>query len=234
MNIKQNKNIISLMIVHGIVLLVFTLLFLLIPFPKRTASWILFGFSVLSVIASLGISLYAMKGEGITSKVYGLPMLKVGYLYLAAQLMLCVILCLIAAFVEVPYWIPLLLSILLLAAAALGVITTDRVEEHAAAVDTKTKQVTRAMKNFRLDISSILDRCTDAEVRRALEKLADDIRYSDPVSGEATADIERDLDIAVEELRVNIRSKSTEELLAQIAEVRRKLAERNRICKASK
>ncbi len=232
---KMTKGNISAIAVHGIVALGYIVMFLLIPFPKYAASWISFGFTLAAIAISLVIAFYANRGDGsITSKVYGFPVLRVGYLYLAVQFVVGAVICLIAALIEVPFWIPLLLSLLLLAAAGVGVIATDNVRDHVQAMDRETERVTKAVKTFRLDMASVLDRCSDSVVKRELEKLAEAIRYSDPVSSEATESIERELGMAIEDLKVDVRRKSQEELLEQIQEVKSLLTERNRICKANK
>ena len=104
----MNKKTRSFILVYGIVFLVCLLAFLIIPFQKNAASWIVFAFSLISIAAGCGISLFAFRGEqALVSKVYGFPVFRIGLIYMILQLVFSLIICIVAAFVDVPYWIAL-------------------------------------------------------------------------------------------------------------------------------
>ena len=63
MNIKLNKKSISMIAVYAIILVVYILVFCLIPFPKIAASYISFAFTIVSILASLGITAVAFKDD---------------------------------------------------------------------------------------------------------------------------------------------------------------------------
>ena len=99
MNLNLNKKTISAALVYLIALFLFVFVFLIIPFPKTVSSWIEFASTVISIIASMGISAYAFAGkEELTSKVYGYPVFRVGLYYVAAQLIVCVLVSLLGCF----------------------------------------------------------------------------------------------------------------------------------------
>ena len=79
-----------------------------------------------------------------------------------------------------------ILFIILLGFAAISVIATDNTRDMVQEADEDLARITVAAKMFRLDISSVVDNCQDAQLKKALEKLAEDIRFSDPVSSPAT------------------------------------------------
>jgi hypothetical protein len=79
-----------------------------------------------------------------------------------------------------------------------------------------------------------LDLCSDAEVKKELEKLVESFRFSDPVSNDTTEDIESIIMEKLENLKLGISSTSVDENIAKITELKNLLSERNRICKASK
>lgn len=235
MSIKLNKKSKSAIAVFAIIAVVYVLCFILIPFPKNVTSWISFAFTLISLVVGLGISGYAFKNsDSLTSKIYGFPVFRIGYLYVATQFIVGVVLCVIAAFVAVPYWIALLLSIVLLGLAVIGVIATDNARDIIEEIEEETERATKATKIFNLDIQSIVDLCTEEAVKRELVKLAEAIKYSDPVSSEATEDTENTLFEEISILRELIEVNDTEKALAQITKVANLLNERNRICKAFK
>ena len=235
MNIKLNKKSISMLIVYAIILVVYILAFCIIPFPKIAASYISFAFTIVSILASLGITAFAFKDDdALVSKIYGFPVFRIGYLYVAVQFVVGVIICIIATFVAVPYWVALLLSVILLGAAGIGVVATDNVRDAIQNIDNEVERVTKATKIFKLDIATIIDICEDAEVSKELNKLAEELKYSDPVSSEATEETETQLLEEIRILRLFVEADDKENALKQIRKTMNLLAERNRICKAFK
>ena len=229
---KKNKSIIA---VYGILAFIYLIAFITIPFPKNAASWISFVFTLISFVLSLGVSLYVFgKEDETTSKFYGFPIFKIAYMYPLVQFAVGVIICLIAAFVAVPYWIALILSLIILGVSAIGVIATDNARDIVEENEAEVERVTKATKIFNLNIASVLDLCTEPSVKIELEKLAESFRFSDPVSSDATEDIESTIMEKLENLKISISSSDSDENIAKITELKNLLAERNRICKVSK
>ena len=233
MNInKKNKSIIA---VYSILAFIYLIAFVIIPFPKNAASWISFVFTLVSFVLSLGVSLYIFgKDDEMTSKFYGFPIFKIAYMYPLVQFVVGLIICIVAAFVAVPYWIALILSLIILGASAIGVIATDNARDIVEQTEAESERVTKATKMFNLNIASVLDLCTEPSVKKELEKLAESFRFSDPVSSDATEDIESTIMEKLENLKIGISSSSADENIAKITELKNLLAERNRICKVSK
>ena len=229
---KKNKSIIA---VYGILAFIYLIAFVIIPFPKNAASWISFVFTLVSFVLSLGVTLYVFgKDDEMTSKFYGFPIFKIAYMYPLIQFVVGLIICIVAAFVAVPYWIALILSLIILGASAIGVIATDNARDIVEQTEAESERVTKATKMFNLNIASVLDLCTEPSVKKELEKLAESFRFSDPVSSDATEDIESTIMEKLENLKLGISSSSADENIAKITELKNLLAERNRICKVSK
>ena len=229
---KKNKSIIA---VYGILVFIYLIAFVIIPFPKNAASWISFVFTLISFVLSLGVSLYVFgKEDEMTSKFYGFPIFKIAYMYPLVQFAVGLIICIVAAFVAVPYWIALILSLIILGVSAIGVIATDNARDIVEQTEAESERVTKATKMFNLNIASVLDLCTEPSVKIELEKLAESFRFSDPVSSDATEDIESTIMEKLENLKISISSSDSDENIAKITELKNLLAERNRICKVSK
>lgn len=229
---KKNKSIISF---YGILAFIYLIAFVIIPFPKNAASWISFVFTLVSFVLSLGVTLYVFgKDDEMTSKFYGFPIFKIAYMYPLVQFIVGVVICLIAAFVAVPYWVALILSLVILGVSAIGVIATDNARDIVEQTEAESERVTKATKMFNLNIASVLDLCTEPSVKIELEKLAESFRFSDPVSSDATEDIESTIMEKLENLKISISSSDSDENIAKITELKNLLAERNRICKMNK
>lgn len=235
MNVQLNKKSKSVIAVYAIILVVYILAFLIIPFNKNAASWISFFFTIIAIAGSLFVCGYAFNAkQTLVSKIYGYPVFRVGVVYALVQLVLGIIICAISAFAAVPYWVALLLSVILLAAATIGVIITDNTRDFIEETEAEDERVTNAIKLFNLNIAAVVDLCTDATVKKELEKLAESFRFSDPVSSDATEDIENTIMEKLESLKIGISSSAVEENIAKTTELKTLLAERNRICKMSK
>ena len=229
---KKNKSIIA---VYGILAFIYLIAFITIPFPKNAASWISFVFTLISFVLSLGVTLYVFgKDDEMSSRFYGFPIFKIAYMYPLVQFAVGVIICLIAAFVAVPYWVALILSLIILGVSAIGVIATENARDIVEENEAEIERVTKATKLFNLNVSSVLDLCTEPSVKKELEKLAESFRFSDPVSSDTTEDIESTIMEKLENLKISISSSDSDENIAKITELKNLLAERNRICKMNK
>lgn len=229
---KKSKSVIA---IYAILLVVYIVAFLIIPFNKIAASWISFAFTIIAIAGSLLIFNFAFNAkETPVSKIYGYPIFRVGAAYALAQLVIGVVICAISAVIAVPYWVALLVSVILLGAAAIGVIITDNtrdlVEEVDESVNVDTKNVTR----FQIDIASIDDVCENTEVKADLEKLNELFRFSDPVTNDETREVEESIKTMLAELKTIVADGSTDDINALIKRITNTLNERNRICKASK
>lgn len=235
MNMKLGKKSKSVIAIYAILLVVYIVAFLIIPFNKIAASWISFAFTIIAIAASLFVFNQAFNSkETLVSKIYGYPIFRVGAVYALAQLAIGIVICAIGAFFVVPYWVALLLSIIMLGAAAIGVIITDNTRDLVEHVDETAKVDTEVVTNFQIDIAGIVDCCEDSNLKSELEKLNDAFRFSDPVSNAKTKEAEDKINALLNELKANVESNNISESTTLIKRITNALAERNRICKASK
>ncbi len=230
----MNKKFTSAAIVCGIILFLWTVIFFAVPFPKYAASVVAYIFSAISIIAAFGITYIAFKdGTELKSKFYGFAIFKIGAIYSAAQILFTLLIAGIGFFARVPLWILAVVSIVFLGLAAIGVIAADNARDVVETQDEKVKAATRTVKYFRIDVASIVDSCKDSELKKRLEKLSDQFKYSDPVSNEKLEEIESRISFEIEALR-GIVNTDTQKASQKADEIAQLLSERNRICKIEK
>lgn len=235
MDMKFDKKAKSTIAVYAIILFVYVLAFLILPFNKIAASWISFIFTVIAIVGSLLVCGCAFKAkETLVSKIYGFPIFRVGVVYGIAQIIAGIIICAIGAFVVVPYWVALLLSVLFLGAAAIGVIVTDNTRDLIEEIDNGVKVETENVTFFQINIAGIVDGCDNDEVKSELVKLNELFQFSDPVTNDSTKEIEAAIMAMLSELKTIVVDGSTDDIKKQIKKLTNSLNERNRICKASK
>lgn len=225
----MKKNFTRSAICLGVLLLLYILLAFLIPFPKTAVFWLSFGFTLVA-FAVTGWALYTsfLKKPGATSRFYGFPIARIGVIYGGGQLV-CGL-----AFMALGKWIPTWLAVLvyaaMLGAAVIGLMGAETVVDTIQSQDQKLKQDVRFMRDLQSKVNQMAAQCSLPEVKQFCEN----IRYSDPVSSEALAEIDLDLSAAVDNLQSAIVDGDNTEIRQLAQKADNVLSERNRLCKLNK
>lgn len=229
LNEKEKKGVLVL----ALLFVVYTLIVLAVPFAKGGMFWLTYLFTAVA----FGVQAYVFKlsfekEAGAKSKFYGFPIARVGVLYLAVQIVLGLVFMALAA--VAPVWLALVLYLALLVAAAVGVIATDSIRDEVERQDTQLKKDVATMRALQSKAAALPARCEDDAAKAALEKLAEEFRYSDPVSAPALTDLETDMASTMEELSAAVTDGDNAAVLALCKKISATLAERNRLCKLNK
>lgn len=230
----KKKKLLYSIVAFGIVLALYCIIFLIIPFPKPASSWVSFGFTVLAICLCGAVFAYAFRGKDLKSKIYGIPMFKIALIYASVQLFAGIAICVVAAFVNVPAWIPTVIYVILLALDALGFIATDSAKSTIEEIDSATENVTQTFAKLRMAVAGAIDICTDTDTYNKLKQLEESFRYSDPVSCHETEELESDLLTETVQLLALVKEKNFNGATALADEIKIGLAERNRVCKMYK
>ena len=217
----------------GVLLILYILIAFLIPFVKTAVFWVSFVFTLIAFgVVAASIYIAFIRNPEAKSKFYGFPIAKIGVMYGAAQLLAGLIF--MALGLWIPVWAAVLVYALLLGAAVIGLISADAVVEEIHNQDGKLRKNVALMRALQSKLNQMAAQCDDPDASSAVKKFAEELRYSDPVSSDALADIERDLTAAVEELQsaiVDGDSAATKQLCRKASGI---LVERNRLCKLNK
>ena len=229
----MKKNTIRWFIVLAVILIVYNVAVFAIPFEKTTV----FFLSWIFTLAAIGVQIYVVhsafgQGKSAKSKFYGFPIAKIGAAYLAIQIILGLIF--MASGSHVPVWAPLVLYVALLGASAIGFIAADSMRDEIERQDAKLQKDVACMRGLQSKAASMIQLAQDGQVRAALEKFSENLRFSDPVSSEELKDIESDLAACVDELERAVVDGDYQAALALEREAGTVLAERNRLCKLGK
>ena len=130
----------------------------------------------------------------------------------------------------IPWQICVLVYAIAMAAALIGLIATEAVIDNIQAQDTKLKANTKMMRSLQSKVSQIASQADDA----AIKALAEEFRYSDPVSSDAIADAEANLAAVVDELEAAFVDGDKDAMAQLCRKATALLAERNRLCKLNK
>ena len=229
----MNKNAIRWWVVLGVVLVVYNVLAFALPFPKTAVFAVSYLFTMIAILAQIYVIRTAFyRGEGVKSKFYGFPIAKLGVIYLAVQLIAGLVF--MALGLIVPVWLPLALYVVLLGIAAAGFVAADAARDEVVRQEVKLEKDVSRMREFQAKGRALVTLNQVPEAARPLEKLAEDLRFSDPVSSEALTEIEDQLAECLAQLQEAVSAQKTEQILSVCREAERILAERNQLCKLSK
>lgn len=229
----MKKNLVRAIIVVAVILVVYHLLAFMIPFAKTAPFWVSYGFS-LAGFCVVGAAFYIAFGKdpSAKSRFYGFPIARIGVIYGVVQLILGFV-CMATAFI-LPWWIAVVLQAIVFGAGVIGLISADVVVEEINIQDEKLKKDVSLMRSLQSKLSLLDSQCEDASAAKAVKALAEELRFSDPVSSDAIAEIETELKAIVDELQqavVDGDSEATKQLCRKAIVV---LNERNRLCKLNK
>ena len=232
-SVHSRKNLGRFYIVLALLFVVFTAIAFAVPFRKTPVFYLAYGFGLLAIAAQLVIQPRAFaQGVGARSKFYGFPLARIGVWYLAAQVVLSLLTMALTAIL--PLWVPLVIFVLLFAAAAVGLITVDAVRDEAERQDTSLADHTLSMRTLQSRAAALTEQCPAGSERRSLKKLSEALQYSDPVSSSATENIEHDLSNYLDELQTALIENDRKSIPEICSRTMNALSERNRICKLSK
>ena len=232
----MSKNRLRFYISLGVIFAVFTVIAFAVPFEKSAVFWLSYVFA----LVAMGAQLYAypraldLDGHDVRSKFYGFPLARIATAYLVVQLALSLVFMVLAKYVDVKTWIPFVAYVLILGISAIGFIAADTMRDEVERQDTVHKANVGTMRALQSKAVFVASQCDDAETKKALDAFAEALRFSDPVSSDALADIEENLTGLVEELGNAVMDKDYAAAKSLCTKASSLLADRNRMCKLNK
>lgn len=231
----MSKKFGSLMATYVVIFILFCALYFIVPFGRTNASITAFLFGLASIVMGCATAVTAFGGKGtVKSAVYGLPIMTVGIVYMIIQLIFSFVIFVLNTNNETPAWISAAVGVVLIAAAFVGLLFTDNARDIVEQYDKKFENDVKPMSVFKLDVGGLVSKCEDAETKKLLEKLAEKLRFSDPVSSPSLAGVEMRISQAVSEIDAMLGKGSYDGMADKIKALDILVDERNRQCKAEK
>lgn len=219
----MKKNNIMSYLALGIVFALFNVIAFVIPTDKTATFWTAYVFSIVAFAVQIPLWKIALsKKDTLKSKFLGIPVIHVGITYLIIQLIAFAV---FMIFPTIPIWLAVVVCAIILAISALCTIAGQAGANEINHVEEKIK-VKRAFIQFlQTDIEMLIEGENDAETKAALKKLAEKVRFSDPMSHEMLGELESRISAKVEEMKTAADKK------VLVGEVETLLVERNKKCK---
>lgn len=194
---KKNKGMAYAILAIAFVL--FNVIAFAVPTAKTATFWIAYAFTTIAFASQIVIWKFAFKSaDTLKSKFLGIPLISVGITYLIIQIIA------FAVFMALPLtasWLAIVVCALILGISAICLIGTETGREEVGRVEEKIEKKVFYIKSLQVDVEMLASTETDADTKAALTKLAEKIRFSDPMSNDALSDLETEITAKVKELK---------------------------------
>ena len=195
----MKKNSVMAYAVLAISFTLFNVIAFVIPTAKTATFWIAYAFTVIAFASQIAIWKVAFNGANtLKSKFLGIPLIPVGITYWIIQIIAFIV------FMALPLtasWIAVVVCALILGISAICLIGTEIGREEISRVEEKVEKKVFYIKSLQVDIEMLSSTESDVDTKAALIKLAEKIRFSDPMSNEALAELEAEISAKVKELK---------------------------------
>ncbi len=221
----KNNNTKGYMIL-GILFALVSIIALVVSQMKTAAFWIAYVFTVIALAAQLGIWKVALGKEGtLKSKFLGLPVIHIGIIYLGVQLIVFAIVIFVPM---LPIWSTIVLCTIIIGISAVCMIASEAGRDEIERVEIIAQKKIFYIRELQANVELLVDNEKNVEIKTALMRLLEKIRYSDPMSSEQLKDLEGRISAKVAEM------KTATNITEIIAELNSLLDERNKKCKILK
>lgn len=197
----MNKNTKRAYIVLGIAFILFNVIAFAVPTDKTTTFWIAYAFTVVAFAFQVGTWNATFKADvPLKSKFLGIPIIHVGIVYLVIQLIAFAV---FMAFPIMPSWIAVIVCALILGISVICLVSTDVARDEINRVEEKVNQKIFYIRELQADVEILAEQEQNLETKKALETLAEEIRYSDPMSDASLAELEIKISKKVSALKIS-------------------------------
>ena len=231
------KNLIKSIIVLGIIWLVFSICYFVIPYHHNNSMTfgLVYVFSAIAFLVQIyPIAVTFIKSKKLKSKVYTLPLIGVGIIYLVLQLLLSIAMCILNSMMPVSTWIPTLISIVLLAFVVIGFIGAETYKDEVEKIEQNVEINTVFLDDLKRNSKSLYSYFSYEPLKNKFKKLHEIILYSDPVSSPELALVEDEITKKFTKLQELYLKSDYDNLEYSIDELISLMIDRNNLCKSKK
>lgn len=213
-------------VILGFLFAVISVIAFATPTVKMGTFWITYAFTIAAFAVQPMVWNAAFgNGNALKSKFLGFPIVHISIVYLMLQLIAFAVFMFAST---LPVWSSIAVCTVIAGASAVCIVSADAGRGEIERVEAKVQKKVLYIRELQGDIELLADSETDAETKAELIRLAEKIRYSDPMSNECLTDLEDRIVAAMAELKKAISKKKI------IVELNSLWDERNKKCKLLK
>ena len=225
------KSWIMTAVIYAIIFAVFNLLVFVIANKKNGVFWMSYAFMCIAFIVQIASMLLALRSLETETVFMGIPLASLSLYYFFAAIFVGAV---FMFFQNAPFKLALVLQILILAIYVVIAIMALMSRNVVQDVNDNLKENVEAIKTLVVDVDVFIPQVNDLALKKSLKKLSETIKYSDPMSNAAVADIEEQIMQTVNELRINIENSRNAEAIQTCKDIEVLFMQRNSLLKATK
>lgn len=186
-------------LILGILALLVSVTAFAVPAEKTGAFWIAYAFTLAAIAAQIIVWKAAFgREDSLKSRFLGLPVIHIGVVYLVLQLIAFTVFLFTPA---APAWSAVIACALIAGISAVCMISADTGRGEIERVEAKVQEKVFYLKSLQVDAELLARQEADPETRAQLEKLAEKLRFSDPMSHPQLSGLESALSAKIAELK---------------------------------
>lgn len=170
--------------------------------------------------------------ESTMSKFYGIPVIRVGLIYLGAQVGFSFLVMLFSRWI--PGRVVILLDIVFMCLFLFGIITTKEIKSQIDAMETRQQVQTIVIKRLRVEAKHLSSAFQNPETEEYLHRIEEQLKYSDPVSAPQLETEEKSLMLLLEQIREVLEINDLKQFEKLAEQFLAELGRRNELCKIYK
>ena len=228
---KKGKATISIGLIYVILLGVFNLLVFTIFKTRTNVFWLSYVFMTVAFIVQIASMFLSFKTTDVETAFFGIPFASFSIYYLCVSLVVGAV---FMIFQNAGFTLAMVIQVLILAAFLIVAIISLLARDTVQAVGDNVKQNVTNLKSILVDVEMLASSCPDSDLKVALNKLADTVKYSDPMSTAAIEPVEQRIMRKISELRVSMDNNQIPDALQACKDLEMLYVERNKKLALSK
>ena len=229
MTIKLGKKTLIVLIILAVIAAIYNVIYFAVPFDRshsNAAFWITYGCTWAALVFAGVTVAIAFNRKELKSKIFGIPVHCVGYALLLFQLLIDGVVMGVGNWYEVYYWIPLIVEVILFGLSIIAVTIRNEYRNFINRIDEKDVKKKEFIKELRVEVDSLVRANEIEALKPELEKLAETVKFTDPVSHSDVIDTEDQIVTEFEALQKAVVSGDTDKAKTQVEKIIALLNER--------
>ena len=225
----MKKNFMLYTVGWALLLGLFNLITFIVPGANKFGEsfWIGYAFITVMFIGQLVCAYFVFNQDSNAKAFYNISLLKLSVGGLVSSFIFGS-LCMIFSFI--PYWVSTILCAVVLVLNVISLLKAKVVVTAVEEVDKKVKTKTFFIKSITIDAETLMASADDEEVKAECRKVAEALRYSDPMSNDALASVESQITLAFSDLYNAVHSGNKEKVAPAAKNLLVLIADRNKKC----
>lgn len=193
--------------------------------------WTAWGLILISFIINLVSAYIAFKDENLKKLFYNISLIRISY---TGTILMCIAGAVLMLIPDCPTWIAGIVCAVIATGNAVSIVKAQWAVKTVSDVDEKIAVKSFFVKNLTVEAENLAAKAGRPEDKAACRKVYEAVRYSDPMSCAALAEIEGRISIAFNMFSEAVNVAGAEKIEALAGELVGLIGDRNRKCKMMK